>query len=305
MLASSAAAPAGAVNGTSPIKLVPRRARRTRQEMAALHDGLYQIVADEHPTTDRHAFYVAVARGLIQKTEQEYKNAVCRLILEMRRNGRLPHAWIADHTRWMRKPTTYVSLNAMLAYTAQTYRRALWADQGTYCEVWCEKDSVGGILYDATEEFDVPLMVARGFSSESFLFDAAEAIKDAAKPAHIYYFGDWDPSGLLIAEKIQQGLRRLAPGAEIHFQRVAVTREQISQLQLPTRPTKASSHSKRGFAGDSVELDALPSALLRSLARQCIAQHIDQEQLAELELAEESERTILQRIAAAVGEGAL
>jgi hypothetical protein len=284
-----------AVNGTSPIK--PKRRRRTKVEMAELRDALYAIAEAEQPTTDRHLFYVAVVQGLIAKTEQEYKNAVCRPVLEMRRNGRLPHRWIADHTRWMRKPSSYDSAGAMLAITAATYRRALWANQDAYVEVWCEKDTVAGILYEVTSTYDVPLMVARGFSSESFLYESAEALKAESKPCYIYYFGDLDPSGLLIAKQVDAGLRRLAPGVCLHFERMAVTAEQMRQFRLPTRPTKESSHS-RGFVGESVELDALSTPTLRDLVRVCIEQHLDWRALRQLERTEAAERESLADLAA-------
>jgi hypothetical protein len=287
---------------SSPIKSGATRRRRTQAEMAALRDALYAIAADEHPTTDRHIFYVAVAHALVAKTEQDYKNVVCRLVLQMRRSGRLPHEWIANLTRWMRKPRTYLSLPVMLSLTAQTYRRALWAEQPHYVEVWCEKDAIAGILYDATNLYDVPLMVARGFTSESFLFNSAQALQVQQKPAYIYYFGDLDPSGVLIAEKIEAGLGRLAPTTEIHFERVAVTTEQVHAWALPTRPTKESSHSRRGFAGKSVEIDAVSPRVLRQLAEECIARHLDPAILAETEAAEESERNILANMAAAWSE---
>jgi hypothetical protein len=212
----------------------------------------------------------------------------------MRRSGQLPHAWIADHTRWMRKGDTYDSLKTMLQLTAQTYRRAVWANQPHYVEIWCEKDAVAGILLEETEVYDVPLMVARGFSSESFLFNSAEALKATKKPCYIYYFGDWDPSGVLIAQKVEDGLRRLAPSIEIHFERTTVTPEQIATWQLPTRPTKESSHSRQ-FTGDSVEIDAISPSVLRSLVRECLNQHLDTEALRGTIVAEKSEREILQQ----------
>jgi hypothetical protein len=52
------------------------------------------------------------------------------------------------------------------------------------------------------------------------------------------YFGDHDPSGVDITRAVEEGLREFAPDAEIHFERVAVTRKQIGELNLPTRPTK-------------------------------------------------------------------
>jgi hypothetical protein len=272
--------------------------------MEALREALYQFAAAEHPTTDRHLFYVASNHKLIAKVEKDYKNVVCRLVLEMRRSGRLPHDWIADYTRWMRKPRTFDSLPTMLSISAQTYRRALWADQANYCEIWTEKDAIAGILYNVTHEYDVPLMVARGFASESFLFSSAQTLKAENKPAYIYYFGDYDPSGILIAQKVEQGLRRLAPDVPITFERVTVTPAQIDAWQLPTRPTKESSHSKRGFAGESVEIDAVAPSVLRELVQDCIKRHLDQRILAATEAAEASERGILLEIARAHGGAA-
>ena len=131
-----------------------------------------------------------------------------------------------------------------------------------YVEVWCEKDALAGVLLEETRTYDVPLMVARGYSSISFLHSAAEAIQDKGKPAYIFHFGDLDPSGVDAARDIEQKLKRYAPSADIHFERPAVTREQVEQWNLPSRPTKATDTRAKKFAGTSVELDAIPAAKL-------------------------------------------
>ena len=61
------------------------------------------------------------------------------------------------------------------------------------------------------------------------------------------------------AEKIDETLNELAPTAEIHFLRVAVTPEQIVELALPTRPTKATDSRSKSWGGgdESVELDGI------------------------------------------------
>jgi len=92
-----------------------------------------------------------------------------RLLTEMRRAGDIPFDWIADNTRLMRKPRTYSSLEAMLTQTKEFYRRALWDDQDAYVAIWLEKDALSGVLLEAAYQWDVPLMVTRGYSSVSFL----------------------------------------------------------------------------------------------------------------------------------------
>ena len=223
---------------------------------------------------------------------------VQRLLVEMRMDGTIPFSWIADNTRWMRKPTSYTGLEEALRHTADFYRRDLWADADVYVEIWCEKDALAGVLLEETRQYDVPLMVARGFSSITYLYNAARNIADQSKPAYIYHFGDHDPSGRISARDIEAKLRRFAPDADIHFETVAVAPDQIRDWKLPTRPTKrkGNAHAK-GFAGRSVELDAIPAPRLRHLVRRCIERHINKKRLAVLETAEKSERELLLTLA--------
>src|SRR5262249_36170020 len=114
---------------------------------------------------------------------------------------------------------------------------------------------------------DVPLMVARGYASLSFLYGAAEAINELDVPEYIYHLGDFDPSGVNAGEKIEETLRELAPDADIYFERLAVTAEQIAEWNLPTRPTKASdTRAKNLGSAISVELDAIERT---NCARSC------------------------------------
>jgi hypothetical protein len=130
-----------------------------------------------------------------------------------------------------------------------------------------------------TEKWDVPLMVTRGYPSLTHLYEAADVIADKEKPTHLYYFGDYDPSGMDITRAVEEGIREFAPDADISFERIAVTPDQIRDLDLPTRPTKKSDSRHKNFSGESVEVDAIPPALLRDLVDECINQHVDQKQL--------------------------
>jgi hypothetical protein len=284
---------------SQPQSYAPRsikRSRRSRAEMDAIRVALYDVLADDNPMTVRQVFYRLVSSGAIEKTEMEYKQTVVRLLTAMRRNREIPFNWIADNTRWMRKPRTYHSLQSMLKITKDTYRRELWSNQPVYVEVWLEKDALAGVLYQETEPWDVPLMVTRGYSSISYLHAAADAMASIGKPVFVYYFGDHDPSGRDITRATEAGLREFAGDAEIHFERVAVTEEQITALQLPTRPTKKTDSRCKSFHGASVEVDAIPPGFLRAIARNCIQAHIDKRRLKQIQLVEELERATLERI---------
>jgi hypothetical protein len=281
--------------GTADPLYIPEytKPRRTKAAITSIKAAIVDTLSADHPQTVRQIFYALSVRGLVRKTQTEYKLTVVRLLTEMREAGTIPFEWIADNTRWMRKPTSFTSLDRALKASSEFYRRDLWAGMPVYVEVWCEKDALAGVLMEETKAYDVPLMVARGYSSITFLHSAAQEIKAKAKPAYIYYFGDLDPSGVDAARDIETKLRRYAPEAEIHFERPAVTREQVEQWNLPTRPTNTDDTRSKKFAGTSVELDAIPAAELRELVRSCIELHVDRRQLEILRIAEKSEREIL------------
>ena len=196
----------------------------------------------------------------------------------------------------MRKPTTFSDLQSCLDATAQFYRRNLWTNSDFYVEVWCEKDALAGVIMEETRVFDVPLMVARGYASLSFLHSAAQVIEAKGKPAFIFHLGDLDPSGLDAARDIEAKLRRYAPNAEIDFERIAVTPEQVERWNLPTRPTKVKDTRAKKFSekhAASVELDAIPAHELRAIVREHIEILVDPAQLEVLKVAEESEKETL------------
>jgi hypothetical protein len=82
--------------------------------------------------------------------------------------------------------------------------------------------------------------------------------------------------------------------ATADFQRLAVTEQQIYDLDLPTRLTKRSDTRVAGFGdGGSVEVDAIPPTILRQIVEDAITQHIDAHQLEITQVYERSEREIL------------
>jgi MFS family permease len=127
---------------TSPIK----RARATKAEIEARREALFEIVAAQQPMTVRQVFYQATVRSVIEKTEPGYSKVQTDLVL-MRRSGTLPYLWLADATRWMRKPTTFGGIEEALQDCASYYRKSLWRNIGAYVEIWLEKDALAGVLY--------------------------------------------------------------------------------------------------------------------------------------------------------------
>jgi hypothetical protein len=266
--------------------------RKTLQIYIAILDYFEEM---KPRLTVRQIYYALTVRNIIEKTRNGYKQ-VCYHLRVMRKKGIIPYGWIADNTRYQLKPTTYKTLEDAINFWHQNYRRDLWAQQDTYVEIWVEKDALARVISPITMKYDVALMVVRGYSSETFLYECAEDIQNIGKETFIYHFGDHDPSGVNAAEKIEEGL--VKHGADVHFERVAVTPHQIESLRLPTRETKRSDpRSKNWGHKPSVELDALPPQIFRDLVKDCIEQHIDTILFERTKRIEELEKETLKNIA--------
>lgn len=158
-----------------------------------LYNEIISITATGQMTL-RHLFYRLVSDGIIEKTENSYKSLAGHTS-KMRRRGLLDYDVFADNTRWKMQETSYSDWQEALQSTARFYRQALWNNSPVYVEIWVEKDAISNILYEVTNQYDLPLMVARGFSSLTFLHSSASHIENLGKPSYIYHIGDHDPSG--------------------------------------------------------------------------------------------------------------
>jgi hypothetical protein len=276
----------------------PRSHQRTIGIWAAI---LRAFDAIGVPMTVRQMFYALVTRHVVPKEEAAYDRVAYHL-LAMRRAGVLPYSFIVDNTRWVRKPRTYGSLASFLEQSQALYRKAVWDEIEERVEIWIEKDALAGVVVEITDAWDVPLLVMRGFPSETFIYSAAETINESEKKTWICYFGDYDPSGVKISDSIETKLYEWSP--LVRFIRVAVTPEQAQRL--PSRPTKLHSKSgklnthAKGWQGESVELDAIPANQLKALVEMCITAHVPAGHLEAIHQTEAIERQTLKNLAAMV-----
>ena len=273
------------INRTSPVK------RRTKKDMAELLAATLEAINEEPGRmTIRHLCYVMESRGHIEKTERAFKTYDGHLV-NWRREELIPWNAFVDNTRWRYGSAVYDGLEEALVEARNSYRRNIWADLPIYAEIWTEKDAIAGILLEEADVYGVQVLPLRGFSSLSMLYNAAvmfREMKRRGKDIYVYYFGDHDPSGRLIDKSAVHNLENDF-GVTINFERVALTEDQIKDYDLPTRPTKKSSHSKK-FKGRSVEIDALPTMALHELVGQAISQHLPPRYLERMERIEAAER---------------
>ena len=100
-----------------------KRIRATKAEVEERREALLGIIDDGKPMTVRQVFYQATVRGLVEKAESGYAKVQTDLTV-MRRAGDLPYDWLADNTRWQRKPRTFDSVEVRAAGDREFYRKS-------------------------------------------------------------------------------------------------------------------------------------------------------------------------------------
>ena len=96
-----------------------KRVRSTRAEVEERRAAIRELAEQSAPATVRQVFYLATVEGIVPKSEAGYSMVQTDLVL-MRRDGRVPYHWLADSTRWQRRPHTYGSVREALSETAPT-----------------------------------------------------------------------------------------------------------------------------------------------------------------------------------------
>jgi hypothetical protein len=260
--------------------------------MQDLLTAVKQILAGEDDTiTIRHLFYRLVGLSVIAKDEGQY-HLLCSHLARWRRSGEVAWSAFADPTRGYYGDQLFTDVNESLQNAVACYRKNLWMNQGSYVEVWTEKDAIASAVCNAVSDFGVRVYVCRGFSSLTGLYSAADQFRrqqQRGKEAIILHLGDHDPSGLAIDRHVERSLREDFGLKEICTCRLAVTPEQIAEYSLPTRPVKATDTRAAGWRGGCVEVDSMPMPALRSLLRRKIEGLIDPRQWEATKLIEAAE----------------
>lgn len=274
--------------GASTSLLPAKRTRGLCKKTIRLRENILDAFTTiKPPFTVRQMFYQMSKRKVVEKDDSGYRQVQSQL-LKMRREGVIKYSWIADNTRWMRKPDSFKSMIDVLRHYQYVYRQDLWLKSPCHVEIWCEKDAIASAIYDVTMVYDVPLYPARGYSSETFTFEAAQNIAEIDKPTFIYYVGDFDPSGWHMGEDLRKKLFEYSDiEHKIVFRRLATNKSQIEELKLQDaeRETKESDTRCKAFFelfGDkqkSVEIEGISPDDLRNIVKNAIEQHINHAEL--------------------------
>lgn len=256
--------------------------------------------------TLRQLYYQFVARGVLANTEQNYRR-LGALVNDGRLAGLIDWDHLEDRTRNLRSRSAWTSPESILHSAAQSYHRDWWKGQKRRVEVWVEKEALAQVVERAATANDVPYFCCRGFVSQSEMHAAAMRLReheDSGAETHVLYLGDHDPSGIEMTNDVAR--RLIGFGARTLVHRIALTMEQVDEINPPPNPAKATDSrfaSYQAIYGDeSWELDALdPHYLIGLIAREIDALR-DNDLYVRVKAREAEEKRKLERIANAWNE---
>lgn len=257
--------------------------------------------------TARQLYYVLLSRNVLPNVPRSYPN-LCSLISDARLAGRIDWDAIEDRIRVPWHPPEFENVEELVEAALASFRLPRWAGQKHYVELWVEKDALAGVLRPLAHEFHTTLLVNRGYSSTSAMYDAHNRFgekEDAGYDCKLFYLGDFDPSGEDMVRDI--GDRLTTFGVDVEIQKLALTKDQIDQYNLPPNPAKRTDPRAQAFiarhGASSWEVDALPPEVLQRIISQAFEGILDRTLLAKILKREAKDKTALRRALEQVRNG--
>lgn len=228
---------------------------------------------------------------------------------DMRYSGEIDWDAIEDRGRVPYLPYSYKNPDDALADALRTYRIDRQDGQENIVEMWTEKDALSGILRRPTSKYHIQLVVNKGYSSSTAMYNAYQRIISAYnenKTFTILYFGDHDPSGLDMVRDIRERLEFMMsngdelisePSDWLIVKHIGLTMQQIRQYNLPPNPTKPtdarSADYVKKFGTTCWEVDALAPDVLIALVETFIEATIDMDKYEETVAREKADKVKL------------
>lgn len=231
--------------------------------------------------TLRQLYYQLVASAVIPNEVKEYTK-LSQTVVMGRMNGLIDWNSIEDRLRKPYLRYWVSSIEEAVQDTIDTYRLNRQEGQPFYMEIWTEKDAVSNILKRVSKPYHIRLMVNRGYSSCSAMYESYNRIMNTSEmPAKILYVGDYDPSGLDMLRDIEDRLEEFGV-TDFQVIPVALTKEQIDEYSPPPNPAKITDPRAKWYIAkhgtESWELDALKPQILEEIVKKAVLEFLDKEQ---------------------------
>lgn len=260
--------------------------------------------------TLRQLYYQLVSKNVIANTEKSYK-ALGGLISDARLAGLVDWDAIEDRNREPVQWAEYRDVAELVEEAQKRYRLPRWEGQDNYVELWVEKAALAGVLRPLASKYHVTLMVNRGYSSQSAMYESAQRFLDMDRDPVLFYLGDHDPSGEDMVRDIEDRLTMFGVN-RIDVRKLALTMEQVLEYEPPPNPAKSTDSRYSRYAAehgeDSWEVDALDPRTLAGIIEDAFKSVTDLDMMGEIIAKEAKERKhlvaalpeLVEKVAAAV-----
>lgn len=243
--------------------------------------------------TCRQLYYQFVSRNWLTNTEKSYKRLL-GIVSDGRLAGLIDWNAIEDRGRVPQAKAEFAGLQELTEAALRSYRLPRWEGQENYVELWVEKQALAGVLWPLAAEFHVTLMVNKGYSSQSAMYDSAQRfLEHGDRQPVLLYLGDHDPSGEDMVRDIRDRLVMFGVDS-IDVRKVALTMEQIEEHNPPPNPAKMSDSRAAAYVekhGEhSWEVDALPPDVLAKLIRDAFEELHDADLMVEVVEREDADK---------------
>ena len=250
-----------------------RLSKSNVEMLTRINNILEEYVEDGYTLTLRQLYYQLVSRDVIPNNDKEYAK-LSNILKNGRMAGIVDWASIEDRVRVPKLPYWVHGVQDAIKDTIQQYRIDRMKGQSKRVEIWVEKDALSNVLYRVSDKYHIRLMVNRGYSSVSAMYDAYKRLSTGDV---ILYFGDHDPSGMDMIRDVRERLVEF--GIEVDVRPIALTMEQIEEFNPPPNPAKITDPRAKWYiekyGKTRWELDALPPRELIRLAEDAVESIID------------------------------
>lgn len=257
--------------------------------------------------TLRQLYYQLVSKNRVVNDEKSYKR-IGGIVSDARLAGLMDWAAIEDRNREPLAHPEWSGLDSLVDAALNSYRLPRWGGQKNYVELWVEKAALAGVLQPLAYEYHVTLMVNRGYSSQSAMYESAkrfiEKCRDTddddpravARTPVLFYLGDHDPSGEDMVRDIRD--RMVMFGVEdIDVVKLALTKAQINQYNPPPNPAKITDPRASAYiekhGRTSWEVDALNPSTLARIVRDAFKTVVDVRKMKAIKSQEEVDKADL------------
>ncbi|MDX2993360.1 hypothetical protein [Streptomyces scabiei] len=249
----------------------------------------------EGGVTLRQVMYRLASEGVLAHTPSMYRHLSSHLA-RARREGHFPD--LVDTLREVHVPPAWPDAGAFLREAVDWFGLDRTQGQKYALYVAAEKDTLRQLLTGWLAEYGIPVLVVRGFGSQSYVDVVRDRTARDPREAHLVYVGDFDCSG----EDVERDwVARTRCWSRVR--RVLLTYDQvINEYELPAtegkrRDPRWPAFARRyGFDIDHPvqwEVEALEPEELQRLVLAAVDPYIDRDVLTEQIVREEQQRRAL------------